>query len=117
VKLIIAGGREYYRYGPVLSNLKKLCSEYDITEVVCGKARGADTLGERAAKRLGIKVKYFDPNWDEFPDTAGCIRNLEMADYSDILLAFWDGFSTGTKHMIDNARYRGLIVIVIKYRR
>lgn len=73
----------------------------DITEVVCGEAAGADTLGKQWAELHGITVKSFPADWDRLGKKAGPIRNAEMGVYADGLIAFWDGQSAGTRHMIN----------------
>ena len=70
-------------------------------EIVSGCARGADSLGERFAKDYGLKCHRYLANWEKHGKSAGYIRNKEMADASDVIIAFWDGKSKGTKHMID----------------
>lgn len=87
----------------------------NITEVVSGGARGADALGERWAAIHDIPVKVFEAAWDTYGKSAGARRNVEMADYADALIAFWDGQSKGTKHMIDTALAKGLDVHVYRY--
>lgn len=98
MKVIIAGGRDF-------NNYQYLCDVMDnldiiISEVVCGSARGADSLGEQWALNYNIPVKYFPADWDELGKYAGIARNQEMAEYADFLVAFWDGESHGTKNMI-----------------
>jgi len=114
-KVIIAGGREFNDY----DYLKRRCSvilrhKKDII-VVSGQAKGADTLGERLAYELGYSVKVFPADWDTHGRSAGYIRNSQMADYADALIAFWDGKSKGTGHMIDLAKSKGLQVRVVYY--
>ena len=70
-------------------------------EIVSGCARGADALGERFAKSHGLKCHRFPADWEKYGKSAGYIRNKEMAEFSDVIIAFWDGKSKGTKHMID----------------
>jgi hypothetical protein len=113
MKLIIAGGRDFND----LDLLKMNADSYlgQVTEVVCGKARGADTLGEHWAIWNSLPVKYFPADWEKYGKRAGYLRNKEMAEYADSLLAFWDGKSRGTKHMIDLATELGLKVKVIQY--
>lgn len=111
MKTIVAGGREFSNYGL----LRKTLLGLDITEVVCGMARGADTLGRRFADNNGIIVQKFPADWDTHGKRAGYIRNEAMADYADRLVAFWDGHSRGTKHMINLAKKKGLQVIVVQY--
>lgn len=101
IKVIIAGSRNY-------SNFSELCFVCDYylshspkVEIVCGGARGADSLGKRYAELKGYKIKEFIPDWDKFGKSAGYRRNVEMANYADVLIAFWDGNSKGTGHMID----------------
>ena len=99
MKLIIAGSRHFTDYAFAEKTIAEMNME--ITEVVCGKARGADTVGEDWALAHQVPVKYFPAQWDLYGNAAGSIRNAEMAEYGDYLLAFWDGKSRGTKNMIE----------------
>ncbi len=115
MKVIIAGSRDFNDY----RRLKMVCDFYlqnetDI-EVVSGTAKGADKLGEQYAKELDYKLTQFPANWDEYGRAAGFKRNLEMANYADCLIAFWDGESKGTKMMIELAEQKGLNVRIVKY--
>lgn len=98
MKVIIAGGRDfnnYYVLEEVLNSFKGF-----IDEVVSGDARGADTLGARWSTYNNIHVKHFPADWDYYGHAAGFIRNIEMAEYADAAICFWDGKSKGTEHMI-----------------
>lgn len=77
-----------------------------------GGADGADLLGERYAKERGYPIKRFDADWTKFGKAAGPIRNGKMAEYADYLIAFWDGKSTGTADMINQANKKGFGVLV-----
>ena len=110
MKTIIAGSRNIYDYGLVEEAVKE--SGFDITEVVSGKARGVDTLGEMWADNHKVSVKPFPADWDRYGKRAGPIRNFQMANYADALIAIWDFKSHGTKNMIKNARYKGLKVYI-----
>lgn len=81
-------------------------SSFSVTEVVEGGARGIDTLAFDWAHSHGIPVKIFVANWKKHGKQAGILRNIEMADYAEALIAIWDGKSRGTKHMIDIAEKR-----------
>jgi hypothetical protein len=115
MKVIIAGGRNFNDY----SSLKEFCDKILINqtdiEIVSGGARGADTLGERYAKERKYDVKIFLANWDKYGRSAGAIRNNLMSDYADGLIAFWDGESKGTKHMIESATKKNLKVRICRY--
>jgi hypothetical protein len=82
--------------------------------VISGTARGADQLGEQWAAGRGIEVEKYPADWDRYGKSAGYIRNKEMADNADALVAIWDGESKGTSHMIDLAEAAGLAIYVYK---
>lgn len=105
MKVIVAGSRNFNNY----NLLEKILDEFNsqvqsIDEIVCGEARGADSLGRRWAEKNNIPVKSFPAQWEKFGKSAGFLRNRQMGDYADYLIAFWDGQSKGTKHMIDYMR-------------
>jgi hypothetical protein len=111
MKVIIAGSRDITEYDIVLNAVK--LSQFHITEVVCGKAKGVDTLGEEFGLKNDIPVKFFPADWNGLGRAAGPIRNKQMGDYADALIAIWNG-SKGTKHMIDYAISKDLKVYVHK---
>lgn len=112
MKTIIAGSRDFDNYELVKETLLE---HNDITEIVCGCAHGADSLGEKFALEHGIPIKRFPADWNRYGRSAGYRRNEQMAAYAERLIAFWDGRSPGTKHMIDLAKKAGLKVSVIIY--
>ena len=116
-RVIVAGGRDFNNYNGLAASLDYLLKNInDEIQIVCGMARGADRLGERYAKERGYKVIYFPADWDIDGRSAGFKRNVKMADYADALVAFWDGKSSGTKHMIETAQSKGLDVRVKRYK-
>lgn len=114
-KLIIAGGRDFENYAMLCNRVDKLLNGNPNVEIVCGLAKGADLLGKRYALSRKLSIAEFPANWKRHGKSAGYIRNDQMAQYSDVLIAFWDGKSKGTKHMIDLAYKRNLEVHVIRY--
>ena len=119
IKVIIAGTRDFNDYDFLKKNvdyfLQGINPNNEEIEIVSGNARGADKLGERYAKEHNLPVKLFPANWDKYGKRAGYLRNQEMANYADVLIAFWDEKSKGTKHMIDIAKKQDLTVIVVGY--
>lgn len=114
-KVIIAGGRDYNPYNGIIP-LKRFLSKVglvDNLELVSGTAKGADQIPYLMGS--GYVVKEFPADWAKNGKAAGYIRNAEMADYADYLVAFWDGNSRGTKNMIEVAKRKGLKVKVFKY--
>jgi hypothetical protein len=110
MKTIIAGSRSFSDY----ELLRSVCDEYEIMEIVSGTARGADLLGEQYGKEKGIPIKQFPADWNKWGKRAGFLRNVQMAEYGERLIAFWDGESSGTWMMIDEARKRKLEVRVVE---
>lgn len=80
-----------------------------------GAAKGTDTLAIKYAKERGYKLTKMPANWDKHGKKAGIIRNKEMADYAEALIAFWDGKSRGTKNMIETAKKNNLKVRIKRF--
>lgn len=118
-RIIIAGGRDFKNYELLKERVdfylsKAIADGYDI-EIVSGTANGADKLGERYARERGYKIASFPADWNTHGKKAGYLRNAEMANYADALIAFWDKKSRGTNHMINLAKEKGLLVRVVNY--
>lgn len=112
MRVIIAGSRCFNDY----ETLKKYCdhilqNQTDVT-ILCGLARGADKLGKKYAEERGFKVEKYPADWKTHGNRAGIIRNCQMGDSADALIAFHDGQSRGTLHMIDYAKKKKLKVRV-----
>jgi hypothetical protein len=105
MKLIVAGGRDFTDNELLYKKLDKLLESLPITEIVAGGATGADRLGVEWAIERGVTFKEFNADWRHHGKKAGPIRNRQMAEYADSLIAFWDGQSRGTKHMIQYMKY------------
>lgn len=117
-KIIIAGGRDFMDYNLLKEKTNKILQEKKVTHkivIISGCARGADTLGLRYASENAFDVEKYPSDWDKYGKKAGYVRNVEMAENADALIAFWDGKSKGTKHMIDIATERNLPIRVIRY--
>ena len=117
-RIIIAGGRDFNDYNLLKEKVDNLISEKQKTHqiyIVSGKARGADSLGEKYANENGLNIVEFPADWDKHGKSAGYKRNVEMAENADALIAFWDGDSRGTKHMVDIAKEKNLPTRIIRY--
>ena len=115
-RVIIAGSRDFTDLEYASGILSKAFANRQPDSIVCGMARGADTVGMIWAAKHGIKVDKFPADWEKRGRAAGYYRNREMAENAEALVAFWDGESRGTKHMITIAIELGLKVIVCNYR-
>lgn len=97
MKTIIAGSRTITDDSLVKEAI--LESGFDISCVICGLVKGVDLLGADWAVTNKKTVQYFPANWKKHGKAAGYIRNVEMADVADALIAVWNGQSRGTKHV------------------
>ena len=117
-KVIIAGSRGFSNYKLLREQCNKFLREKRKTSniiVVSGHARGADTLGEKYAQDEGFALEIYPAQWKKFGKRARYRRNEQMAEVADALIAFWDGSSKGTKHMIDIMNEKNLLVRVVEY--
>lgn len=117
MRVIVAGSRSFNDYVSVKANLDEMFDgvEEEIT-IISGTARGADQLGERYARENGIPLERYPAEWGKYGKRAGYLRNKQMAEKATHLVAFWDGKSRGTKHMINLAQEHGLDWTVIETR-
>lgn len=114
IKVIIAGGRDFKDYDLLKEKLDYYLSNLENIIIVSGGASGADSLGERYAKEKGYSLVTFQADWNKYGKSAGPIRNRQMANYADHLVAFWDGKSRGTLNMINTAKELALKIKIIK---
>jgi hypothetical protein len=99
MKVAVIGSRDFNDYEEV----KQTLSTINITLLVSGGAKGADSLGERYAKEHNIETKIFLPDWEKYGKKAGFLRNTDIINEAELIIAFWDGQSKGTKDSIDKA--------------
>ena len=118
MKLAIIGSRNFTKVELLERELTILISfEGYPTEVISGGAAGADVLAENWAERNGIAKRIFKPDFEAFPKSeknwaAPKARNLEIAKSCDVLIAFWNMRSTGTRDTIEKALSRGKKVYI-----
>lgn len=111
-RVIVAGSRAITDFDLVCRVLRDVLPPKGAT-IISGGARGVDTLGEQYARRYRHRIARFPADWNRYGKSAGFRRNTTMAEKADALVAFWDGESYGTAHMIKEARRRGLAVKVV----
>lgn len=119
VKTIIAGGRKFNNFGLLASEVDAILQgnfeEGTKMEVFSGGCKGVDKFGEKFANYRGHGLRLFGTATDHLPEDEWKQININMAAEAEVLIAFWDGVSEGTKHMIDTANERGLLVFVVYY--
>lgn len=126
-RVVVAGGRDFRDYHFLADKLDKILWNFgDQLEIVTGgqvsedrdtgEKYGADYLAEYYGRcERHCAVKTFPPDWDNLGKKAGPIRNRQMAEYGEYLVAFWDGKSKGTGGMIELAKEYGLKIRIVKY--
>ena len=78
-----------------------------VNEIVSGGAIGIDSRAAEYAKRKGLKLTEFLPEYEHYGRAAPIVRNKEIVDYADKILVFWDGISKGTLSVIKYAQKAG----------
>lgn len=101
-KLLVAGSRSITGMKTVYDGISSL--KLNISEIISGHARGVDILGEQYALLHNIPIKLFPADWKTYGQRAGYLRNIEMVNYCDEAVIFWDGESKGTLHDMKELR-------------
>ena len=115
-----------------MSNIKKVAvigsrtfSNFDLLEktllplgtiiVVSGGANGADSLAEQYSLKYNLETIIFKADWKKFGKRAGYLRNIDIIAESDMVIAFWDGISKGTKHSLNLAESRNIPITIVPF--
>lgn len=119
MRLLVCGSRHFTDdtlLDNTLFDITGLRDHYNFGTIIHGNAKGADTFAALWGYRMGWKVKAFPADWEEYGKAAGPIRNKQMLDEGkpDLVIAFWDGKSTGTKNMIEQAQKTGIPVKIVE---
>ena len=100
MKIAVVGSRSV-----TVSDIGKYISNAE--EIVSGGAVGVDCCAAKYAKEHGIRLTEFVPQYERYGRAAPIVRNKEIVDYSDKIIAFWDGNSKGTLSVIKYAQKVG----------
>ena len=100
MKIAIVGSRDI-----IVADIGKYVSDGD--EIVSGGAVGVDACAAEYAKKHGMKLTVFLPQYARYGRAAPIVRNKEIVDYADRIVVFWDGKSKGTQSVIQYAEKRG----------
>lgn len=108
MKVAVVGSRNLY-----VNDLGKYLPE-NVTEIISGGAKGVDTSAREYAILNRIKLTEFLPEYSKYGRGAPLKRNITIIENADLVLAFWDGSSRGTKYVIDKCRKRNIPIKVFK---
>jgi hypothetical protein len=115
MKLAIIGSRTFNDYDLLCEKLNRINSINKITLIVSGGANGADKLGEKYANENNILTKIFLPDWEKFGKKAGYLRNINIINEAECIIAFWDGVSKGTEHSINLAKENKKKCLIVNF--
>lgn len=121
-RVIVTGSRCFNDFGFLKQELDKLFNENEEfvgkeIKIISGVALGTDALAIDYANKHKLTKTLFPANWKRYPRIAGFLRNEDMLSVATHLVAFWDGKSSGTRHMIEIAKGKGIPVWVFPTRR
>ena len=108
MKIAVVGSRN-------LTNIEidKYITE-DVDEIVSGGAIGVDSCAAEYAKRRGLKLTEFFPQYDKYGRAAPIVRNKDIVNYADKIIVFWNGSSKGTLSVIKYAQKIGKPLEIVK---
>lgn len=109
--IAVVGSRSFDDY-ELLANKLRQCLPFVL---VSGAASGADNLSEKFADEHNLRKIIFPAEWDKYGKRAGFIRNKMIVENADLVIAFWDGVSKGTKNTINLAKKNDVPVYVVEY--
>jgi hypothetical protein len=117
--VIVAGSRSFSNYALLEEKLNAILSRWESEGekiiIMDGGARGADLLAQKYAVLEGYGTITMRADWNKHGKSAGMRRNEAMAERADAVVAFWDGSSRGTAHMIELAKSRNLPTRIIRF--
>ncbi len=111
MKVAIIGSR-----GLQVDNIGSYLPE-SVSEIVSGGAKGIDSCAREYALKNNIKLTEFLPEYERYGKSAPLKRNIRIVDYADEIIAFWDGSSHGTDHVIRVCEKTGKRVEIVRLSR
>ncbi|MHC1694687.1 MAG: SLOG family protein [Eubacteriales bacterium] len=111
MRVAVIGSRDI---SPELYYLVENSIPSNCTEIVSGGAVGVDKMAERYASEHGLYLKIFMPDYELYGKRAPLVRNEQIIDYAQYVLAFWDGMSHGTAYTVTLCVDKGKPVKVIR---
>jgi predicted Rossmann fold nucleotide-binding protein DprA/Smf involved in DNA uptake len=101
LKIAIVGSRHFSEPDRVSDYINALPRG---ASILTGSASGVDAAATKAARAKGIPVQVIPASFDELADASkSAARNQRLVDACDVLVAFWDGASKGTRNTIERA--------------
>lgn len=86
------------------------------TQIISGGAKGVDSIAAAYAQNHGIPLVEYRPDYQRYGRAAPLVRNRQIVDSCDMVLAFWDGVSRGTAYTVRYAKQKGVPCKLYRYR-
>ena len=117
MNIAIVGGRDFSDYTLLKESLSAYISIYSgiPDNIVSGGAKGADTLAAQFAAEMDIPLLVFKPDYQKYGRGATLVRNTQIIENADVVFAFWNGQSKGTKDSITKAKKLQKELHIISY--
>lgn len=114
-RILVCGSRDYKDYASFSKTMVRYYTLYGIDCIITGMAKGPDTWAYDFAQEFNIPYECYYAQWRQYGKKAGYVRNMEMLikGRPNLVLAFYDGVSKGTKNMMLLATQSGVKVEVI----
>src|SRR5207245_9152363 len=101
LRVAIVGSRHFSAPKRVAECVKGLPPR---ASIITGSASGVDAEATKTARDKGIPVQVIPASFDEMADASkSAARNQRLVDACDVLVAFWDGSSKGTRATVERA--------------
>lgn len=114
MKLAIIGGRDFNDIDKARKVFKNFFKPYT-REIISGGAKGADLIGASLASENDLECTEYLADWKKHGKAAGMIRNEEIINGADMILAFWDGVSKGTANSLTKAKKQKKPCFIVYY--
>ena len=117
MNIAIVGGRDFNDYTLLKESILAYIDAHEKPEnIVSGGAKGADTLVAQFAAEMGIPLLIFKPDYQKYGRGATLVRNTKIIENAEVVFAFWDGQSKGTKDSIKKAKKLEKELYIITYK-
>lgn len=130
MKLAIVGGKDFSDKEIFKAAIKPIFHQIEL--IISGGAPGADSMAEKFADNASIPKSIHPALWDDFDvdepiyykydktgraynALAGFNRNSKIVAECEVLYAFWNGKSPGTKDSITKAQNQNKTVKIFSY--
>lgn len=131
MKIVICGGRKFDDFKLFKLELDEILEGKSGVVLISGGADGADNMAKNYARRYGYEFQEVLADWEnvtvpgaivktkkdgtQYNKRAGIDRNLKLLAMADMIVAFWDGRSKGTGHMVQESKRRNIPLVVVDY--